>query len=94
MTKIYAGAVGVEIRLDTGQNLAGAISMMIKVQKPNGSEAEWATAQYDSTKIYYVTADGDLEDSGEYILQSYVEWGESSKHLGESVVLRIYGEFE
>ncbi len=94
MTKIYAGAVGVEIRLDTGQNLAGATSMKIKVQKPDGTDAEWIATQYDPMKICYVTRDGDLGDSGEYVLQSYVEWGESSKYLGESIVLRIYEEFE
>ncbi|MDM7912802.1 MAG: hypothetical protein QUS09_06865 [Methanotrichaceae archaeon] len=94
MTKIYAGAVGVEIRLDTGQNLAEATSMKILVKRPNGTETEWTASQYDSTTIYYVTADGDLDASGDYVLQAYVEFGESSKHLGESVVLKVYAKYE
>jgi len=94
MPKIYAGDVGVEIRLDTGQTLAGATSMIIKVLKPDGTEAEWAASQYDSTTIYYVTVDGDLADAGDYVLQSYVEWGSASQHSGESVTLKVYEEFE
>jgi len=94
MTKIYKGDVGVEIRLDTGQNLTGATAMKIKVQKPDGTEAEWAAQQYNSNTIYYVTASVDLAASGDYVLQSYVEWGEDSKHTGESVILKIYEPFE
>jgi len=94
MTKIYKGDVGVEIRLDTGQNLIGATAMKIKVQKPDGTEAEWAALQHNSTTIYYVTSSGDLAASGDYVLQSYVEWGEDSKHTGESVILKIYEPFE
>ena len=94
MTKIYKGDVGVEIRLDTGQNLTGATAMKIKVQKPDGTETEWAAQQYNSTTIYYVTASGDLAANGDYVLQSYVEWGEDSKHTGESVILKIYEPFE
>jgi len=92
--KIYEGDIGVEIRLDTGQSLTDATVMKIKVQKPDGTETEWTAAQYSSTTIYYVTVSGDLADSGDYILQSYVEWGENSKHTGESVILKIYEPFE
>jgi len=94
MTKIYKGDVGVEIRLDTSQSLTGATAMKIKVRKPDGTEAEWAAQQCNSTTIYYVTASGDLAASGDYVLQSYVEWREDSKHTGESVKLRIYDQFE
>lgn len=93
MTKIYAGARGVEIRLDTGESLAEATSMKILVKRPDGTETEWTAAQYNSTTIYYVTASDDLAASGDYVLQSYVEWGDSSKHLGESVVLKVYAKF-
>jgi len=92
--KIYKGDIGVEIRLDTAQSLTGATAMKIKVQKPDGTETEWLAKQYDSTMIYYVTISGDLAASGDYILQSYVEWGEDSKHTGESVILKIYEPFE
>lgn len=94
MTKIYKGAVGVEIRLDTGQSLTSATLKEIHVQKPDGSEVKWTALQYNSTTIYYVTASGDLNDAGEYTLQSYVEWGSSSKHLGESVMLKVYDMYE
>ncbi len=94
MTKIYKGDVGVEIRLDTGQNLTGATAMKINVQKPDGTKTEWAALQYNSTTLYYVTIPGDLAASGDYVFQSYVEWGEGSKHTGESVKLKIYEPFE
>jgi hypothetical protein len=93
MTKIYAGAVGVELRLDTGQNLAEATCLKILVKRPDGTETEWLAQQYNSTTIYYVTVSGDLAASGDYVLQSYVEWGDSSKHLGESVVLKAYAKY-
>jgi len=92
--KIYKDDIGVEIRLNTGQSLTGATSMKIMVQKPDGTETEWVAQQYDSTTIYYVTVSGDLAASGDYTLQSYVEWGEDSKHTGESVILKIYEPFE
>lgn len=88
------GAVGLELRLNTEKSLAGATLMMIRVLRPDGSRAEWPASQYDATSIYYVTDDGDLGDHGEYVFQPYVEWGPASKHLGESVTLRVYGEFE
>lgn len=94
MTKIYAGAIGVELRLDTGQSLIGATLMKIMVKRPDGSLEEWTATQFNSTTIYYVTVDGDLDDAGDYTLQSYAEWGTSSTHLGESVVLKVYGEYE
>lgn len=94
MTKVYVGAVGLELCLNTEKSLAGVTLMKIKVLKPDGSRAEWPASQYDATSIFYVTADGDLGDSGEYVFQPYVEWGPASKHLGESVSLRVYGEFE
>jgi hypothetical protein len=94
MTKIYKGDVGVEIRLDIGQSLAGATATKIRVLKPDGTKAEWAAQRYNSTTIYYVTVFGDLAASGDYVLHSYVEWGEDSKHTGECVKLRIYDQFE
>lgn len=94
MRKIYKGAVGVEIRLDTGQSLSGATVLKIKVKRPDGSETEWPGSQYNSTTINYLTLSGDLASSGSYVLQPYVEWGDSSKHPGESVVLKVFEKFE
>ncbi len=94
MTKIYKGAVGLELRLDVGQSIGSATSLKIKVEKPDGSKVEWVAAQYNSTTLNYVTVAGDLSQSGKYVLQSYVEWGETSKHLGQSVSLTVFEQFE
>jgi hypothetical protein len=94
MTKVYEGDEGLEIRLDTGQSLAGATAMKIKVKKPDQSTVEWTATQHDSTTIKYTTGSGDLATSGDYVLQAYVEWGADSKHTGESVVLKVYDQFE
>jgi hypothetical protein len=94
VTKVYAGHVGLEIILDTGQSLTGATSMKIQVLKPDGTEVEWIAAQYDSTKIYYVTAAGELDDAGNYIMQSYVEWGPTPRAPGECVTLKVYERYK
>jgi hypothetical protein len=90
MPKIYVGKIGLEIRAEIGQSLSGATSMKILVQKPDGEEVEWVAAQYNSTTIYYVTVDGDLDEAGIYRYHAYVEWGAASVHVGEMLKLKVY----
>jgi len=106
--KIYQGAVGVKIVLETGQDLSESTTHKILVQKPDGSELEWAAdisaviedkdgRQFDVTPkdgyIEYITSDGDLDQSGDYLLQAYVEW-EESKHYGKTCVMEIREKFD
>lgn len=87
---IYVGAVGVLITLATGQSLEAATLMEIHVLKPDGTTATWtATKSETSGSIEYTTVDGDLDLAGYYALSAYVEWGESSTHLGEPCSLEV-----
>jgi hypothetical protein len=95
MTKIYEGAVGVQIILATDQDLEDATKMEIHVTRPDGTEATWpATKDVTPGSIIYTTLVSDLLQMGWYKLQAYVEWGSTSKHLGETVIMAINSEYE
>jgi hypothetical protein len=93
--RIYQNAVGVELRFDIGQSLAGATKMQIHVEKPGGTVVSWTATQYGSTQyITYTTIAGDFDVVGDYKFHAYVEWGSTGKHHGRLVIERIYPEFE
>ena len=89
--KVYIGDIGTEIILDTGQDLSTATSLKIKYRKPNGTTGEWAASQVsgDSTKMKYVTQEGDLDVAGTWELQAYVEFASWQGH-GEIATLVVY----
>jgi hypothetical protein len=87
---IYAGAVGVLITLATGQSLEAATLLEIHVLKPDGTTATWTATESETPgSIEYTSVDGDLDLAGYYSLSAYVEWGESSSHLGEPCSLLV-----
>jgi hypothetical protein len=88
---IYAGAVGVLVTLATGQSLEHATVIEIHALLPDGTAAVWEAAESETTagSIEYTTDDGDLVIPGYYSLSAYIEWGESSAHLGESCSLLV-----
>jgi len=92
---IYQNAIDIVFRLDTGlSNLDTATSIKILVKKPSGSEVEWTATQYSTTpKISYTTVAGDLDEVGQYILQSSVGWGQSDPHLGDAVTITVDSEY-
>ncbi|HWQ18555.1 MAG TPA: hypothetical protein VN455_02180 [Methanotrichaceae archaeon] len=95
MSKIYIGDVGVEIRLDTGVDIDDATLLAIEVLKPDKTPDEWEATQYGTTQsITYTTIADDLDQAGTYKLQAYAEWGENSKHLGETVDLVVTRVFK
>lgn len=108
--KIYAGAEGVKVLLFTDQDLTLSSVRKILVKKPDGSEVTWdaeiATEREDEEThelipltpedgyIVYVTEDDDLDLSGDYALQAYVEWGQYSKHPGKTVMMEVHEKFK
>jgi len=92
MTTIYQNDVDIVFRLDTGiDDLSTASKIQILVKKPSGVEAEWTATRYGATSyITYTSIAGDLNEEGDYILQSYVEFGASHPHSGDSVVVTVY----
>jgi hypothetical protein len=94
MGKIYEGDVGVHFILDTKQDISMASVLAIKVQDPLGVVTMW-TATATGTSVQYITKTTDAAlFPGDYFFQSYVEWGSSSKHLGETFKLTVHERYE
>jgi hypothetical protein len=89
--KVYQGAVGFNIILDTEKTLADSATLKIRVIKPDGTVVWWAGEQFSprSQYILYITQTGDLADYGNYILQAYYEYNGEIKP-GNSVILTVY----
>jgi hypothetical protein len=89
---IYQNDTDVVFRLDTGTtNLESATSIKILVQKPSGTEDEWTATRYGTTTyITYTSVSGDLDEIGDYKLQSYIEWGSGHQHTGDVATVTVY----
>lgn len=79
-----------EIRLNTGVDLSDATSFTIKVQKPSGIQVTWTATQYlETTYITYITSASDLDEIGNYILQSYILWDTVPGPLGDATTITV-----
>lgn len=90
--KIYAGTVGLLIKIDMGETITEATGYSLKVKKPSGAVATWALTIGSATEFYHVTASGELADVGPYIIQPQFTLGGWSG-LGTPVKLRASREF-
>lgn len=91
MGKLYVGAVGVKLIVETGMDLSNATYVSLKVKKPDETEVEWVGTA-NGTKIEYIISTGDLDQSGFYKIQAYAEF-EDSKMLGETNGIYVYDKF-
>lgn len=92
-TKIYKADVGIEIVLQTGQDLTNVSKMEIHAQRPDGVIKAWTAVKHaTSGAITYTTIADDLPVAGDYLLQAYCEWG-TSKYHGETVIMHVMNEF-
>lgn len=82
--KIYKDSIGVQIILDTKEDLTLADEVSIKVKKPGGTAVGWVGAVYQVTKIKYVTEEDDLDLAGDYKLQAYVDFPDWKGRGGNS----------
>lgn len=66
----------VTINLATSFDLTG-YTLKIMFQRPDGTIEHWdATIDPDdSTHMFYTTLDTDLDQSGEWLLQAYIDFG-------------------
>lgn len=95
MTKSYQSEIGIVLNVATGIVLTGASVTALKVKKPSGAIVTWA-ATIDGTdpkQMNYTTTAGDLNESGNYFIQSSVTLG-SQVLLGETLQLTFYGPFQ
>ena len=76
--RIYAGAIGLLIKIDMGETISAATEYSLKVKKPSGAFVTWTPTIGSLTEFYYVTIAGDLGDAGPYIVQPQFTLGEWS----------------
>ena len=88
--KIYAGDVGTEILLDTGENISTASSLKIIFKNRQGT-GEWVGAVVETTKIRYITVADDLKEGDWQLQASVVMPGRSG--LGETVDMKVHAKF-
>jgi len=92
MTLIQAGAIGMNFRVLTGIELPNLESAVIKVLYPDGTTGTWTPDTIDTTNGYlnYETVDGDLDQSGDYVLQAYLVFDDGEIRWGEAVRFHVY----
>lgn len=104
MGKHYMNEIGTDILLDCGVSISDATVQQVWYKKPDGvTEGSWGGSLYSSYSeqaeatgtyfVKYTTADGDLDQSGEWKFQSYVATA-AGTWWGEMVEENIYDQFE
>jgi hypothetical protein len=90
---VFIGDIGVKIILDVGIDITAATAQKIKYRKPSGEFGSWTAVQETSTSISYTTiAATDLNEIGNWLLQSYVitpSWTLSGKIAKFNVIATI-----
>ena len=69
---VHVGDIGTRIVLDTNVSLATATVKKILAFSPNRIKHEWLAA-IESTTLVYELADGNVNEIGTWLLQTYVE---------------------
>lgn len=92
MTKIYQGAVGVPVILDTYVDISSASARSIQVLKPDGATVEWGATLSGTTAVQYVLQSNDIVSPGEYLLQAKVTLGAITSR-GETAKLIVSENF-
>ena len=75
MSQVFNGQSMLQLKLDTGISLVGAISMKILWRDPDGLEGEWTVVSTDGTKLVYNVLETDITVPGKWSMQAYVELG-------------------
>lgn len=92
--KVYKDTVGLILTLDTGVDITDSdVSLLMKVRKPDGEEVEWTATVLSTSKLKYITQNGDLGQSGSYLIQAVVMIG-SQIYYGETTSFQVSKEYE
>jgi len=74
-TGVFEGDSGTELRFDVGVPTADMILANIKVIKPGQIPVTWvATQGPGEEQVSYITLDGDIDTTGVWHLQVYIEF--------------------
>lgn len=71
--KHYVGEINTEIKVDCGVDVSSATVKKIYLKKPNNTILEKIPTVYNGRYLRFFTIAGDLDMSGEYELQVYLE---------------------
>jgi len=92
MVEVFQGDVGTKIILNAGQDISTATKLKIRYRKPNKVIGEWDAVLEGTDSVYYITQPGDLDVSGAWIIQLYVElptWKGSGSIVRFGVIEKI-----
>jgi hypothetical protein len=90
--KIYKGDIGTLFIVDTQSDLSGATTSLIKIRKPDGTEADWSASVSGQT-LRYTVVSGDLDQAGNYLGHAYVVLP-SGTWRGERFTFIAYDEWK
>ena len=68
---VFFNDIGTLIKVDIGSDVTGATVHKIKLIKPDGTIGEW-DAEVSTQYLQHTTVDGDLDQIGEWVAQSFV----------------------
>jgi hypothetical protein len=71
--QVFNGQSLLQLKFDTGLNLAAATVLKILFERPDGTAGFWAVTVIDGTKLVYNVLETDINIAGNWQLQSYVE---------------------
>jgi hypothetical protein len=88
---VFKGTVGVKISVNVTSDITGGSNFKIFYKKPDGTAGSWtATKGSDNKSVEYTTtAAGDLDQTGIWLLESYVEVG-GYAGPGETATLEVH----
>lgn len=73
MNTLFVGDVGTDIVVDCGTDISTSTVRKIRAKKPDGKIVEWSATVHEGTKLMYKVVDGDLDQSGRWDIQAYIE---------------------
>lgn len=87
---LYKGAIGKKITCDCVIDISGASVRTIKYRKPDETEGSFAASEESTTEISYTTtAATEINQTGPWTFQPYVEKGSFKEH-GDPAVVEVF----
>lgn len=94
MSAVFVGDEGTDIVIDCGIDISTATVRRIVVQKrENGPKIYWVAVPASATAMKYTTLAGDIDVSGTWKLQAYVETPSWKGH-GEVVEMNVLNKLQ
>jgi len=92
--KHYIGEIGTVILVDCGCDISSSTVHELKIKKPSGTEVSWNAEVVDKNFLKYTINKDDFNEKGIYYLQSYLEFNNGWKGLGETVIFYVCDKWE